>query len=237
MNKVFPNADAAVADLPDGTSIMVGGFGLCGIPENLIEAVRRRGTKDLTVISNNAGVNNFGLGRLLETRQIRKVIGTYVGENKLLEDLALGGEIELQLIPQGTFAERMRAGGAGIAGFYTPTGVGTVVAEGKEVREFDGRPCLLERALTADYAFVKAWKGDRWGNLIYRRTARNFNPVMATAAKVTIAEVEELLYLGELDPNCVVTPGVYVKRIFQGTNYEKRIEKRTVRPRGREKIE
>ena len=231
MNKVYASADAAVADLPDGASIMVGGFGLCGIPENLIEAVRRKGTKDLTVISNNAGVNNFGLGRLLETRQIRKVIGTYVGENKLLEDLALRGEVELQLIPQGTFAERMRAGGAGIAGFYTPTGVGTVVSEGKEVREFDGRPYLLERALHADYAFVKAWKGDRWGNLIYRRTARNFNPVMATAAKVTIAEVEELLELGQLDPNCVVTPGVYVKRIFQGTNYEKRIEKRTVRSR------
>jgi 3-oxoacid CoA-transferase subunit A len=231
MNKVFTNADAAVADVPDGASIMVGGFGLCGIPENLIEAVRRKGTKNLTVISNNAGVNNFGLGRLLETRQIRKVIGTYVGENKLLEDLALRGEVELQLIPQGTFSERMRAGGAGIAGFYTPTGVGTMVAEGKEVREFDGRSYLLERGLTADYAFVKAWKGDRWGNLVYRRTARNFNPVMATAARVTIAEVEELLQLGELDPNCVVTPGVYVKRIFQGTNYEKRIEKRTVRAR------
>ena len=231
MNKVFPSADAAVAQIPDGAFIMVGGFGLCGIPENLIEAVRRKGTKELTVISNNAGVNNFGLGRLLETRQIRKVIGTYVGENKLLEDLALRGEVELQLIPQGTFAERMRAGGAGIAGFYTPTGVGTVVAEGKEIREFDGRSYLLERALTADFAFVKAWKGDRWGNLVYRRTARNFNPVMATAAKVTIAEVEELLELGALDPNCVMTPGVYVKRIFQGTNYEKRIEKRTVRLR------
>ena len=231
MNKVFPNADASVADLPDGATIMVGGFGLCGIPENLIEAVRQRGTKDLTVISNNAGVNNFGLGRLLETRQIRKVIGTYVGENKLLEDLALRGEVELLLIPQGTFAERMRAGGAGIAGFYTPTGVGTVVAEGKELRDFDGRPYVLERPLMADYAFVKAWKGDRWGNLIYRRTARNFNPVMAAAAQVTIAETEELLELGQLDPNCVVTPGVYVKRIFQGTNYEKRIEKRTVRTR------
>ena len=231
MNKVFQNADAAVADLPDGASIMVGGFGLCGIPENLIEAVWRKGTKNLTVISNNAGVNNFGLGRLLETRQIRRVIGTYVGENKLLEDLALRGEVELQLIPQGTFSERMRAGGAGIAGFYTRTGVGTVVAEGKEVREFEGRPYLLERGLTADYAFIKAWKGDRWGNLIYRRTARNFNPVMATAARVTIAEVEELLELGQLDPNCVVTPAVYVKRIFQGSNYEKRIEKRTLRPR------
>ena len=230
MNKVFPSADAAVADVPDGASIMVGGFGLCGIPENLIEAIRRKGTKDLTVISNNAGVNTFGLGRLLETRQIKTVIGTYVGENKLLEDLALRGGIDLQPMPQGTFAERMRAGGAGIAGFYTPTGVGTVVAQGKELREFDGRRYLLERGLTADFAFVKAWKGDRWGNLIYRKTARNFNPVMATAARVTIAEVEELVELGALDPNAIVTPGIYVKRIFQGKNYEKRIEKRTVRP-------
>jgi len=230
VNKVFPSVDAAVADVPDGASIMVGGFGLCGIPENLIEAIRRKGTKDLTVISNNAGVNTFGLGRLLETRQIKTVIGTYVGENKLLEDLALRGGIDLQLMPQGTFAERMRAGGAGIAGFYTPTGVGTVVAQGKELREFDGRRYLLERGLTADFAFVKAWKGDRWGNLIYRKTARNFNPVMATAARLTIAEVEELVELGELDPNAIVTPGIYVKRIFEGKNYEKRIEKRTVRP-------
>ena len=231
MNKVFPNADAAIADLPDGTTILVGGFGLCGIPENLIEAVRRKGTGNITVISNNAGVDTFGLGRLLETRQIRKVIGTYVGENKLLEDMALRGEVELELIPQGTFSERIRAGGAGIAGFYTPTGVGTLVAEGKEVREFDGRPHLLERGLKADFAFVKAWKGDRWGNLVYRKTARNFNPVMATAAAVTIAEVEELVELGALDPNSVVTPGIYVKRMFQATGYEKRIEKRTVRKR------
>ena len=231
MNKVFPSADAAVADIPDGATIMVGGFGLCGIPENLIEAVRRKGIKQLTVISNNAGVNTFGLGRLLETHQIKTVIGTYVGENKLLEDLALRGEIDLQLMPQGTFAERMRAGGAGIAGFYTPTGVGTLVSEGKEVREFDGRKYLLECALNADFAFVKAYKGDRWGNLVYRKTARNFNPVMATAAKITIAEVEELVELGQLDPNCVVTPGIYVKRIFQGTHYEKRIEKRTVQQR------
>ena len=231
MNKVFPNADAAVADIPDGATIMVGGFGLCGIPENLIEAVRRKGIKQLTVISNNAGVNTFGLGRLLETHQIKTVIGTYVGENKLLEDLALRGEIDLQLMPQGTFAERMRAGGAGIAGFYTPTGVGTLVSEGKEVREFDGRKYLLECALNADFAFVKAYKGDRWGNLVYRKTARNFNPVMATAAKITIAEVEELVELGQLDPNRVVTPGIYVKRIFQGTHYEKRIEKRTVQQR------
>jgi len=231
VNKVFPNADAAVADIPDGATIMAGGFGLCGIPENLIEAVRRKGIKQLTVISNNAGVNTFGLGRLLETHQIKTVIGTYVGENKLLEDLALRGEIDLQLMPQGTFAERMRAGGAGIASFYTPTGVGTLVSEGKEVREFDGRKYLLERALNADFAFVKAYKGDRWGNLVYRKTARNFNPVMATAAKITIAEVEELVELGQLDPNCVVTPGIYVKRIFQGTHYEKRIEKRTVQQR------
>jgi 3-oxoacid CoA-transferase subunit A len=231
VNKVFPNADAALADLREGATIMVGGFGLCGIPENLIAAVRRKGAKNLTVISNNAGVDTFGLGQLLETRQISKVIGTYVGENKLLEDLALRGEIELQLMPQGTFAERIRAGGAGIAGFYTPTGVGTVVAEGKERREFDGRPYLLERALRADFAFVKAWKGDRWGNLLYRKTARNFNPMMSTAAEVTIAEVEELVELGALDPNCIVTPGVYVKRIFQGSDYKKQIEKRTVKRR------
>jgi 3-oxoacid CoA-transferase subunit A len=231
VNKVFPNAESTVADVQDGATIMVGGFGLCGIPENLIDAVRRKGVRNLTVISNNAGVNDFGLGRLLETRQIRKVIGTYVGENKRLEEQALKGEIELELNPQGTFAERIRAGGAGIAGFYTPTGVGTLVAEGKEQREFDGRQYLLERGLTADFAFVKAWKGDRWGNLIYRKTARNFNPVMAAAARVTIAEVEELVELGRLDPNCVVTPGIYVKRIFEAKNYEKRIEKRTVRQR------
>jgi 3-oxoacid CoA-transferase subunit A len=229
VNKIFPDADGAVADVGDGASILVGGFGLCGIPENLIEALRRKGVRNLTVISNNAGVAGFGLGRLLETGQISRVIGSYVGENKRLEELALKGEVELQLNPQGTLAERIRAGGAGIAGFYTPTGVGTVVAEGKEVREFEGRMYLLERALTADFAFIKAWKGDRWGNLVYRKTARNFNPVMATAARVTIAEVEHLVELGELDPNVVVTPGIYVKRIFQGTNYEKRIEKRTVR--------
>ena len=229
MNKVFPDADAAIADIPDGASIMVGGFGLCGIPENLIEAVRRKGLKKLSVMSNNAGVDGFGVGRWLDNRQIKKIVATYVGENKLFEDLVLKGELEAALIPQGTFSERIRAGGAGIAGFYTPTGVGTVVAEGKEVREFEGRKYLLERPLHADFAFVKAWKGDRWGNLIYRKTARNFNPMMATAAEVTIAEVEELVELGELDPNCVVTPGIYVKRIFQGSNYEKRIEKRTVR--------
>jgi 3-oxoacid CoA-transferase subunit A len=231
LNKVFPNAEAAVADVQDGSSIMVGGFGLCGIPENLIRALHRKGTRNLTIISNNAGVNEFGLGIPLRTGQIKKLIGSYVGENKVLEDLALKGAIDLELNPQGTFSERIRAGGAGIAGFYTPTGFGTVVAEGKEVREFDGRKYLLERGLKADFAFVKAWKGDRWGNLVYRRTARNFNPVMATAARVTIAEVEELVELGQLDPNCVATPGVYVKRIFQGAGFERRIEKRTVRKR------
>jgi len=229
MNKVYADADAAVADIPDGATIMAGGFGLCGIPENLIRALERKGVKDLTVISNNAGVSDFGLGRLLRTRQIRKLIGSYVGENKVLEEQALKGEIELELNPQGTLAERIRAGGAGIPAFYTPAGVGTIVAEGKEVREFGGRKYLLETALTADFALIKAWKGDRWGNLIYRKTARNFNPMMATAARVTIAEVEELVGLGELDPDCIVTPAIFVHRIIQGVNYEKRIERRTVR--------
>ncbi|HEV2499535.1 MAG TPA: CoA transferase subunit A [Terriglobia bacterium] len=229
MNKVFPNADAAVADIPDGASLMVGGFGLCGIPENLIAAMLRRGSKGLTIISNNAGIDGSGLGLLLEAGQIKKLIGSYVGENKHLEDLVLHGGLEMELNPQGTFAERIRAGGAGVPGFYTPTGVGTVVAEGKEAREFNGRTYLLESGLTADFALIKAWKGDRWGNLIYRKTARNFNPVMATAAKITIAEVEELVELGSLDPNAVATPGIYVKRIIQGTGYVKKIEKRTVR--------
>jgi 3-oxoacid CoA-transferase subunit A len=231
LNKVYPNADAAIADLPDGATIMAGGFGLCGIPENLIAAVHRKGIRNLTVISNNAGVDDFGVGQWLTNRQITKIIATYVGENKLFEELVLKGELQATLVPQGTFAERIRAGGAGLAGFYTPTGVGTVVAEGKELREFDGRKYLLERGLTADFALVKAWKGDRWGNLIYRGTARNFNPLMAAAAKVTIAEVEELVELGELDPNAIVTPGIYVKRILQGEKYEKRIERRTVRKR------
>ncbi len=229
MNKVYANSDAAIADIPDGATIMSGGFGLCGIPENLIDALQRRGVRDLTVISNNAGVSDFGMGKLLQTRQIRKLIGSYVGENRVLEEQALKNEIELELNPQGTLAERIRAGGAGIPAFYTPTGVGTVVAEGKEVREFGGRQYVLERALTADFAFVKAWKGDRWGNLVYRKTARNFNPMMATAARVTIAEVEELVEPGELDPDCIITPGIYVSRILQGVNYEKRIERRTVR--------
>ena len=229
MNKVVANADEAIHDLQDGATILVGGFGLCGIPENLIAAVVRKGVKDLTTISNNAGVDDFGLGLLLRTGQIRKHIGSYVGENKLLEQMVLSGELELELNPQGTLAERIRAGGAGIAAFFTPTGFGTVIAEGKETRDFDGRPYVMERGLKADFAFIKAWKGDQWGNLVYRKTARNFNPMMATAARVTIAEVEHLVEVGQIDPDDVHTPSVYVKRIFQGTNYEKRIEKRTVR--------
>ncbi len=232
MDKTVRNADEAVADVSDGALIMMGGFGLCGIPENLIAALRRKGTRNLTVVSNNAGVDNFGIGLLLETRQVKKMIATYVGENKLFEALMLKGELEAELNPQGTLAERIRAGGAGIPAFYTPTGYGTVIGEGKEVREFNERPCVMERALRADFAFVKAWKGDPWGNLVYRKTARNFNPVMATAAQVTIAEVEELTEVGRLEPDQVHTPGVFVHRIFQGENYEKRIEKRTVRRAG-----
>ena len=208
---------------------MVGGFGLCGMPENLIRALAHKGVKNLNTISNNVGIDGVGMGLLLDNGQIRRHVGTYVGENRLLEQLVLNGKLELDLVPQGTFAERIRAGGAGIPAFFTPTGVGTVVAEGKEVREFDGRPYILERALTADFAFVKAWKGDKWGNLVYRKTARNFNPMMATAAKITIAEVEHLVEPGELDPDLIHTPSVYVKRIFQGELYEKRIERRTVR--------
>jgi 3-oxoacid CoA-transferase subunit A len=229
MNKVVANADEAVRDVFDGATIMVGGFGLCGIPENLIRALVRKGVKNLTTISNNAGVDGFGMGLLLSAGQIRRHIGTYVGENKLLEQMILQGKIQLDLVPQGTFSERIRAGGAGIPAFFTPTGVGTIVAENKETREFDGRTYVMERALTADFALVKAWKGDKWGNLVYRKTARNFNPMMATAAKVTIAEVEHLVDVGSLDPDMVHTPSVFVKRIFEGELYEKRIEKRTVR--------
>ena len=229
MNKVVASADAAVALIPDGATIMMGGFGLCGIPENLIAALHRRGTKQLTVISNNAGVDDFGIGILLRARQVRKMISTYVGENKEFERQFLTGELEVELVPQGTFAERIRAGGAGIGGFFTPTGFGTLVAEGKETRTIDGRSFVLERPLLADFAFVKAWKGDRVGNLVYRRTARNFNPVMATAAAVTIAEVEQLVEPGEIDPDHVVTPGIFVQHIVQGQSYEKRIEKRTTR--------
>ncbi len=231
MNKIVSSADAATADVFDGASIMCGGFGLCGIPENLIGAVQRRGVKNLTIISNNAGIPGAGLGLLLQARQIRKVIGSYVGANKILEDLVLRGEVEMELNPQGTLAERIRAGGAGIPAFYTPTGAGTVVANGKEAREFNGRACLLEHALTADFAFIKAWKGDRWGNLIYRKTARNFNPNMATAATVTIAEVEEVADLGDLEPDRIATPGIYVDRVVRGEHYEKRIENMTIRPR------
>ena len=229
MNKVVANADESIRDIFDGATIMVGGFGLCGIPENLIRALVRKGVKNLTTISNNVGVDGFGMGLLLAAGQIRKHIGTYVGENKLLEQMVLAGKIELDLVPQGTFSERIRAGGAGIPAFFTPTGVGTIVGENKETREFNGRLYLMEHALKADFAFIKAWKGDKWGNLIYRKTARNFNPMMATAAKVTIAEVEHLVEIGELDPDSIHTPNVFVKRIFQGELYERRIERRTVR--------
>ncbi len=229
MQKVLQSADEAAALVPDGASIMVAGFGLCGIPENLIAALHRRGTKDLTIISNNAGVDQFGLGILLKTRQIRKMISTYVGENKEFERQFLQKEIEVELVPQGTFSERIRAGGAGIGGFFTPTGYGTLIAAGKETRVINGRHYVLEMPLRADFAFVRAWKGDRVGNLVYRRTARNFNPMMATAATLTIAEVETLVEPGELDPDLVHTPGIFVKRILQGASYDRRIEKRTTR--------
>jgi 3-oxoacid CoA-transferase subunit A len=228
MQKVLSTADEAVALIPDGATIMMGGFGLCGIPENLIAALRRRGTKQLTIISNNAGVDGFGIGILLENRQVRKMISTYVGENKEFERQFLSGELDVELVPQGTFSERIRAGGAGIGGFFTPTGYGTLVAEGKETREIDGRHYVLEKPLLADFAFVRAWKGDAQGNLIYRKTARNFNPMMATAARVTIAEVETLVEPGTLEPDSIATPGIFVAHVLQGERYEKRIEKRTV---------
>jgi len=230
MNKVYPDATAALAGvLKDNMVIMAGGFGLCGIPENLIAAIKASGVKGLTFISNNAGVDGFGLGQLLETKQIKKMISSYVGENKLFEQMFLSGELELEFNPQGTLAERIRAGGAGIPAFFTKTGYGTVVAEGKEVREFDGEMYVMEKALKADLAIVKAWKGDKEGNLIYRKTARNFNPMMATAAKMCVAEVEELVETGSFDPDTVHTPGIFVKRILQGKAYEKRIEQRTLR--------
>jgi 3-oxoacid CoA-transferase subunit A len=231
MDKRVANADAAIERIRDGATILLGGFGLCGIPENLIAALKRKATKNLTLVSNNAGVDGFGIGLLLETHQVKKMVASYVGENKLFEQLALKKEIEVELNPQGTLAERIRAGGAGVPAFYTPTGYGTMAAEGKETREFGGRQHVLVHALRGDFAFIKAWKGDRWGNLVYRKTARNYNAVMATAADYVIAEVEELVELGKLDPNCIHTPGVYVDAIFQGTNYEKRIERRTVRKR------
>jgi 3-oxoacid CoA-transferase subunit A len=229
MHKVVANSDEAIRDVFDGAIIMIGGFGLCGIPENLIRALVRKGVKNLTTISNNVGVDGFGMGLLLAAGQISKHFGSYVGENKLLEEMVLNGRIDLTLVPQGTFSERIRAGGAGIPAFFTAAGVGTVVADEKESREFDGRMHVMETALKADFAFVKAWKGDKWGNLVYRKTARNFNPMMATAAKVTIAEVENLVEVGELEPDLIHTPSVYVKRIFQGEMFEKRIERRTVR--------
>ncbi len=229
MTKLISGAAEAAALVPDGATIMVGGFGLCGIPENLIVALRDRGVRDLTIISNNAGVDGFGLGILLETRQVRRIIATYVGENQEFERQYLSGELQVDLVPQGTFAERIRAGGAGIGGFFTPTGYGTVVAEGKETRVIDGVPHVLESPLKADFAFVKAHVGDEAGNLVYRRTARNFNPMMATAARVTIAEVEQLVPAGRLDPDHVHTPGIFVRHVFQGPSYEKRIERRTVR--------
>jgi 3-oxoacid CoA-transferase subunit A len=232
MNKVISGAREAVAGIRNGARILMGGFGLCGIPENLIAALRENGARDLIVVSNNAGVDDFGIGLLLKTGQVKKMISTYVGENDTFERKFISGELEVELVPQGTFAERLRAGGAGIPAFYTPTGVGTPVAEGKEVREFEGRKYLLERALRGDFAFVKAWKGDRMGNLVYRKTARNFNPMMAAAADFTIAEVEHLVEPGELDPDAVVTPGIYVNAIFEGKEYEKRIEQRTYRPKG-----
>jgi len=229
VDKRVSGADAAIEMLSDGATILMGGFGLCGVPENLIAAVRRKGTNDLTIVSNNAGLDDAGIGLLLQTRQVKKMISTYVGENKLFEQLVLSGELQVELNPQGTLAERLRAGGAGVPAFFTPTGYGTMVAENKEVREFDGRKYVLERALRGNFAFIKAWKGDRWGNLVYRKTARNFNPMMATAADYVIAEVEELVDLGKLSPDQVHTPGIFVDAIFQGPRYEKRIERRTVR--------
>jgi 3-oxoacid CoA-transferase subunit A len=229
INKVVQDATAAVAGLKDNMTLMLGGFGLCGIPEMAISAIRKNGATNLTCISNNAGVDDFGLGLLLQTRQIKKMISSYVGENDLFEKLMLSGELEVELIPQGTLAERCRAAGAGIPAFFTPAGYGTEVAYGKEVRWFKGKPHILESAFEPDFAFVKAWKGDETGNLVFKGTARNFNPLMATAGKITVAEVEELVPVGTLDPNEIHTPGIFVQRIFKGENYEKRIEQRTVR--------
>jgi 3-oxoacid CoA-transferase subunit A len=229
MNKVVKDAAEAVVVVPDGATILMGGFGLCGIPENLIQALHARGTKNLTIISNNAGVDDFGVGILLRARQVRKMISTYVGENREFERQLLSGEIEVELVPQGTFSERIRAGGAGIGAFYTPTGYGTLVAEHKETREIDGKAYVLEFPLRGDFAFIKAFRGDSLGNLVYRKTSRNFNPMMATAARTTIAEVEQLVEPGDLNPESIVTPGIFVEQIFQGAGYEKRIEKRTVR--------
>jgi 3-oxoacid CoA-transferase subunit A len=232
MDKRVANAEAVIGRVKDGATILMGGFGTCGVAENLIDALRRQGTKNLTVASNNPGTDGYGIGILLENYQVKKLIASFVGSNKFFEKLALKNEIELELNPQGTLAERMRAAGAGIPAFFTPTGYGTMVAEGKEVREFNGRPHILVPSLKGDFAFVKAWKGDRWGNLVYRKTARNFNPVMATAADYVIAEVEEIVELGQLDPDSVHTPGIFVDAIFQGTNYVKPIEPGPKRKRG-----
>lgn len=231
MDKRVASAEVAISGIADGCTILVGGFGMCGVPEHLLRALRTKGTKDLILVSNNAGTDNFGIGWLLETKQVKKMIASYVGENKRFESLALSGEIEVELNPQGTLAERMRAGGAGIPAFFTPTGFGTQAAEGKETREFNGRKCVMVPCLRGDFAFIKAWRGDRWGNLVYRKTARNFNAVMATAADYVIAEVEELVELGKLAPDCIHTPGIFVDAIFQGKNYERSIEKRTLRKR------
>lgn len=231
MDKTYSSAEAAIADIADGAVIMSGGFGLCGNPENLIHAIHRKGVKNLTIISNNCGIDTKGLGILLSNGQVKKMISSYVGENKTFERLYLEGKLEVELCPQGTLAERIRLGGAGIPAFFTPTGFGTKRAEGKEVREFGGRKYIMEETLRADYAIVKAWKGDRWGNLVYRKTAMNFNPMMATAGKITIAEVEELVEPGQLDPNQIHTPGIFVQRILKGETYEKPIEQRTVRKR------
>ncbi len=230
MNKVVSSPEAAVADIADGVTILMGGFGLCGIPETLIQALHAKGTRGITLVSNNAGVDDFGAGILLAAKQIRKVIGTYVGENKEFERQFLSGELEVELVPQGTFAERIRAGGAGIGGFFTRTGYGTIIADGKETRTINGHGYVLEAPITGDFAFIKAWKGDRLGNLVYRKTARNFNPMMATAGRITIAEVEELVEPGMIDPDHVHTPGIFIQRILQGPRYEKRIERRTTSP-------
>lgn len=231
MDKRVANADVAIDRVSDGATILVGGFGMCGVPEHLLRALKKRGTKNLTLVSNNAGTDNFGIGWLLESKQVKKMIASYVGENKRFERLALSGEIEVELNPQGTLAERIRAGGAGIPAFFTPTGYGTLAAEGKETREFHGRNYVMVPWLRGDFSFIKAWKGDRWGNLIFRKTARNFNAPMATAGKYVIAEVEELVELGQLQPDSVHTPGIFVDAIFQGDSYERPIEKRTVRQR------
>ncbi len=231
MNKVFPGAEAAIFDIEDGASILSGGFGLCGNPENLIRALHKKGIRNLTIISNNCGTDEYGLGILLQSGQVHKMVSSYVGENKNFERQYLSGELEVELVPQGTLAERIRCGGAGIPAFYTPTAVGTMLAEGKEVRVFDGREYVMEKGLRADFAIVSAWKGDKYGNLVYRKTARNFNPLCATAGQITIAEVEHLVEPGEIEPDLVHTPGIYVDRIIQGEFYEKWIERRTVRPR------